>query len=810
MHKTMVLTLACLIGPACLISSPAAAEDEKALNPDVVKAVRYVLAATKTKDRDKYEKELFARKDLDWPSFKEGLMAGAYYRKPIVTEMGLRHGGKHLGVRYRSADGKNRGFSLYLPKGYTAEDKSRIPVLFYLHHSSGASIESGKTKAEIAIRKFKPVCEDYNVIFVAPYTGGGAEWWTDEGVKLIDWTLTQVKARYNIDENRVGLMGALDGADAVWFVGQRLPGTFNVLMPMSGDPYKVSALIRPIYLGTLDRMDVLLGLPGKMRSRLGDRDVNSYLDGLKPLFDKRLRLTVSVQMNSHSDFHYLEKIKEQIVSFLVDGEHKRKPLAIEVDVETDGPDPLRSLWLEVQGYDADVKPPRMPKFPSTRLVWSAKKQKEPAKKLGLSMENRDNWPIGKVITRTALGANKASIAHGDVLVKVDGVEVKKGTDLAKMLKSKNWGDEVELLIAREVTEEGMKTAERQQRQYLQVREKVRELKAAGKPVPADLSDLIEEEEQEGEEEEEEEDGESVIEMGDDDDDKKDEDEAKDPTKPRARKKTSWFVFKRWVKLVRPEAVLIRQDFGAAWDRNYMKSGVRVANVVPGSLAARSGLKAGDVIEQVLGAEIKNMGDLRKAFAEFKFEKEPEGERAVTFDLKRPGGHGQMGEESITVRWNPVRPYRVDAKWDKKEKRLNVLVRHASKCKIYLTDEFVKPGEDYHVFVNGVPYQDLVDPATRPNYPHIRRGMDPSVGDDLHRMRMKRAKIVGGWKPDYKLALADALKMRDRNLVVGAVLEIDFSKVKDGFEKARTHHRKPQGKKGERLAEAVAKFGGAGE
>ena len=112
-----------------------------------------------------------------------------------------------------------------------------------------------------------------------------------------------------------------------------------------------------------------------------------------------------------------------------------------------------------------------------------------------------------------------------------------------------------------------------------------------------------------------------------------------------------------------------------------------------------------------------MGDLRKAFEGFKFEKEPEGEGVIAISLKRPSGQ----EEDITVRWVPVRPYRVDAAWKKNVKRLNILVRHAAKCRIYLTDEFVKPGEDYHVFINGVPYQDLIDPATRPDYPHMRRG-----------------------------------------------------------------------------------------
>ena len=245
-------------------------ENGKPTNEDVVKAVRYVLSAKKSEDLEKYSKELFARTDLDGPSFKEGLMTGPYYQRPMITEIGIRHSGKHLGIRLRGKDGKERGFSVYVPRDYSASDDARIPVLFYLHHEPGSSIDAGARKAEIAIRKFDDLCEKRNVLFVAPYTGAGAEWWTDGGIDLIQWTPRKVKQLYNIDEDRVGLLGPLDAGDAVWYVAQRMPGTWNVIMPLSGDPYAITALVQPIYLGTIDRMDVLMGVPGKLRTRFGD------------------------------------------------------------------------------------------------------------------------------------------------------------------------------------------------------------------------------------------------------------------------------------------------------------------------------------------------------------------------------------------------------------------------------------------------------------------------------------------------------------------------------------------------------------
>jgi hypothetical protein len=210
-----------------------------------------------------------------------------------------------------------------------------------------------------------------------------------------------------------------------------------------------------------------------------------------------------------------------------------------------------------------------------------------------------------------------------------------------------------------------------------------------------------------------------------------------------------------------------------------------------------------VITQVLGESIKSMADLRKAFDTYKFEQAPEEERKVTFDVNRPSAHGASTEESLSVSWEPVQSYRVDAKWNKAENQLDILVRFAKEATVYLTDEFIKPGETYYVYINGIPYQDLIDPATRPDYPEFHHGMDRGR---LDRMRKKRAAIEGGWTPDFKFALQDQLDNPDRSCVVGAKLHLDFSKMKEGFEKARSQTRKPENNQGKELEEAVSKFG----
>ena len=470
MRILAILSMLALLAPAGL------AEEQKA-DEEVVKAVRAMLSTRKAKERDELKAALLKRPGLDWLSVKKGLMTGPYYQKPMVTGYGDRHSSRHMGIRWTGKDGKKRGFSVYVPKSYNAKD--RIPVLFYLHHGASAQ-GGGAQRAGLALSKFRTICEDAGFLFVAPYTTGGAEWWTPEGKRLVEWTLEKVKERYNIDENRVALMGALDGGDAVWSLGQEMPDTWSCLMPMTGDPYEITAIIKPICLGTLDRMDVLMGVPGKTRSTVGEKNALQFLGGLKPMFEKRMRITTAVYTTAVGDFRYLDQIKEMVAAFVID--KKRKPTASEVDIDTTSPEGQRSLWLQSHGYDPDGAVAG--NFPSTLLQWAPPEAKKQPKRIGITPGKQ--WDVGIVIKQVDNkgGAFRAKILPGDILYAIDGVEVKKGVKVQDLVAKREWGDEVELTLARETKVSDIKKIERQQRNYMTIRRKVKELRAAGKKIPA--------------------------------------------------------------------------------------------------------------------------------------------------------------------------------------------------------------------------------------------------------------------------------------------------------------------------------------
>ena len=772
--------------PAVLaLLAPAARPEEP--NADVVKAVRAMLDTKKEEERDALKAALLKRADLDWASVKAGLEAGPYYQKPLDTNYGERHSKSTFDIVFSAEDGKPRGFSMWVPKKYDAKEK--LPVLLYLHHAPQTDdLGAGAEKAGVAILRLRDICEERGIFLVAPYTSKGAEWWVPTGRKLVAWTLKRVRERYSIDDDRIGLIGPLGGGDAVWYLGQEMPGTWSCLMPMTGDPYEITALIRPLFLGTLDRMDVLMGVPATTDSMVGAKDIGRFLGDLKPMFDQKLRITAAIWPTANADFSYLEKIAAQIGAFVCD--RKREAYADEVDIEVEAGEGLRCLWLRNDGFDPEgsMAPPHRG-FSTTRLKWTPPERKEGDRRVGVDCEPRDGMP-GLFIKSTPGQAGKSQIFPEDVILEVNGVPVAKTEDLKAIVEKTAWNDEVRLLLARDVKEKDLARHERIEDRYKRYRARIKELTDAGQPVPGNLWDEVEEQGSGEEEGAKEEDDSAGISMSDDSE-KPEDDEAGGGGAGGDVKKTVRLI-ERWVKIRRPAGVLVRGDFGAQRDEAYDKTeGVRITSVLAGSLAARSGFKDGDLIVAVGGKEVKGIHDLEDALATmnegdtpFKFEEEPEGENYIDFTVRRQGADGSytgQPETGVTARWKPVQSSRVDAKWDKKDNTLTVLANQASGFTLYFTDALIEPGKEFHLFINDVPYQDLVNPQAAPEYPKDHD--DPIAADELYRMRRKRAKIEG-WTPDPTFAIEDFLVTWDRRQVYGATRSFDLTKMKEGFDQAK--------------------------
>ncbi|MFQ5844035.1 MAG: PDZ domain-containing protein, partial [Planctomycetota bacterium] len=720
---------------------------------------------------------------LDWPSVKQALRSGPYYTKPLVTEFGEVHSHKDpLRTSYKGEDGRRRAFSLYLPKSYRPRDlQKKIPVLFYLHHNASNS-QFNDLLGSIVLPRFQKYCEQSGFMFVAPSTNRGCEWWTPEGKKFIRWVLGQLRARYNIDEDRIALVGAQDGGNAVWLLAQEMPDTFSCLVPLTSNPSYTASVFRPLYLGTLDRMDVLMGIAGR---NPGGRNLQQMLQAIKPMVDHRMRITTILAPTATNDVRYFDRLLPVIVRFALSS--RRKPLAKEVDIQTDRPDGRRSLWLRCGKVDPQA--PVAQNLKDSVYQPPKIKHEEPKPQVGVSVEDAPR--LGVRITQTQGRAQRSGLLPGDVLLEIDGQAVTKKGQVAKLIQKHAFGEDVELRVARETYEEDLDRLKREQRLHKRRFERLKKARAEGKDE-LDIDDVEEGEEEKTEEDE----GCSELDTGEDVSKLKTGDEQAGAGDVRRK---HFYAFTRRIHLRKPLGVLVRAGFGIAFDREHRKEGVRLSHVVPASHAWRSGFRTGDVIVGIGGEPIRKPRDIPAWFKKenFKFEEEKDSE--VAFDVQRPAGHGRFEEKTVYVKWQKIPSARVDASWSPQDRILRVLTRHAASFTVYFSEDLIPPQEPFHLFINGVPYQDLARPGEVPAYPAPLHG-DPGAHDRLRKLRRQRAKVEG-WTPDPKWALQEFLKHRDRGLVFAASRTYDLNALKPGFEAAKQRREKRRAERAKRLEAA---------
>ncbi|MBN2558127.1 MAG: prolyl oligopeptidase family serine peptidase [Clostridia bacterium] len=126
-------------------------------------------------------------------------------------------------------DAPGKGCLLYIPDEYKEEEKH--PLLLFLH---GAGERGPDTEA---VKKHGPpklieAGSDFPFIMAAPQCPAGS-WWSSE-LHRLHGLLESLKARYNVDEDRIYLTGLSMGGYGTWDMAMEYPGTFAALAPICG------------------------------------------------------------------------------------------------------------------------------------------------------------------------------------------------------------------------------------------------------------------------------------------------------------------------------------------------------------------------------------------------------------------------------------------------------------------------------------------------------------------------------------------------------------------------------------------------
>ena len=127
----------------------------------------------------------------------------------------------------RNSDGKKHPYLLLVPKNYIAS--KRYPVRFYLH---GGISRPPFNPGESWWRRPELNAGDWLTVYPASWQS--SMWWQPSQIENLDGILDELKRSYNVDENRVYLVGVSDGGSGVYYHAMRNPTPWAAFLPFIG------------------------------------------------------------------------------------------------------------------------------------------------------------------------------------------------------------------------------------------------------------------------------------------------------------------------------------------------------------------------------------------------------------------------------------------------------------------------------------------------------------------------------------------------------------------------------------------------
>ncbi len=195
-------------------------------------------------------------------------------------------------------DGVERPWVIVTPDGY--ESDKRTPMLVVLH--------GGVSRADILSDPFEYVAENESVamarehgwIAAVPFAQAGATWFDDVGLANIRALVRTVKREYNVDDDKVWMIGFSDGASAGFFFAMNDPTDYAAIVALNGH-MGVASL-------DFDRATYASNMAGTPLCA-----TTTFHDGLYP--SERMRVTLDMAARAGADILYRE----------FEGEHSFEP-----------------------------------------------------------------------------------------------------------------------------------------------------------------------------------------------------------------------------------------------------------------------------------------------------------------------------------------------------------------------------------------------------------------------------------------------------------------------------------------------------
>ncbi len=136
--------------------------------------------------------------------------------------------GRRLLTR-ENRDGVEHGYVVRVPGNY--DPSIRYPVIVYLH----GGVSRPKREDGTWWRREERLARD-DAVVVAPASWNESLWWQDSQIENLAGVLNDLKRTWNVDENRVYLIGISDGATGAFYHAMKATTPWAAFLPLNGHP----------------------------------------------------------------------------------------------------------------------------------------------------------------------------------------------------------------------------------------------------------------------------------------------------------------------------------------------------------------------------------------------------------------------------------------------------------------------------------------------------------------------------------------------------------------------------------------------
>ena len=257
------------------------------------------------------------------------------YRADVKVGSVQRERRSPLGVVYP--------YILVVPKSYTPT--RRYPVRVNLHGLVSRAAWDGRSSWVRAKERW----ESEDRIAILPAAWSESRWWQASQIENVTAILREVKRTYNVDENRVSLMGFSDGGTGAWYFAFRCPTPWAAYLPFIASP----SVLANQETGVEGAAFVANVTAKSFLVINGSTDPLYPAEGVRPLMEAFRKIGADVTFESEPGGHdtsWWERRAKQIDAFI--DAHPRDPLPDALAWATDRTDRAhRSSWVVIDELD---------------------------------------------------------------------------------------------------------------------------------------------------------------------------------------------------------------------------------------------------------------------------------------------------------------------------------------------------------------------------------------------------------------------------------------------------------------------------